>query len=94
MTQQAHIWIRGKVQGVGFRAFVQYHSLRLGCNGWVRNVGEDAVEALLQGESPALEALLNILRTGPRASRVDELTLEWQEIDEEFVTLEIRHSQP
>jgi len=94
MSEQAHIWLRGKVQGVGFRAFTQYHGLRLGCSGWVRNLGDDQVEALLQGERPALEALLNTLRAGPRASRVEDLQVEWQPIDTLFNGLEIRHSQP
>jgi acylphosphatase len=41
---RAHIWVKGRVQGVGFRAHVEYHARRVGgLTGWVRNVGDDRV---------------------------------------------------
>uniref|UniRef100_UPI003340CA8A acylphosphatase n=1 Tax=Castellaniella defragrans TaxID=75697 RepID=UPI003340CA8A len=68
------VLIRGKVQGVGFRAATvrQAHQLRV-C-GWVRNLDDGRVEALLQGSHEALDRMLSWLLQGPPAARVDEVT--------------------
>ncbi|MER1967170.1 acylphosphatase [Castellaniella sp. GW247-6E4] len=70
------VLVRGKVQGVGFRAATvrQAHLLRLG--GWVRNLDDGRVEALLQGEHDALDRMLSWLLQGPPMARVDEVTHE------------------
>lgn len=67
------VLIRGKVQGVGFRAATvrQAHQLKLG--GWVRNLDDGRVEALLQGDHEALDRMLSWLWQGPPAARVDEV---------------------
>ncbi len=67
------VLVRGKVQGVGFRAAAvrQAHQLKLG--GWVRNLDDGRVEALLQGEHEALDRMLSWLLQGPPAARVDEV---------------------
>ena len=44
-----HVWVKGYVQGVGFRVFVQKTASVLGLNGWVRNVGDDTVETVAEG---------------------------------------------
>ena len=46
---RVHIWVKGRVQGVGFRAFVQQNALPIGVTGWVRNVGYNTVEAVAEG---------------------------------------------
>ncbi|MGB8982299.1 MAG: acylphosphatase, partial [Anaerolineales bacterium] len=70
---RAHVWVKGRVQGVGFRAHVEYSARQMGgLNGWVRNVGDDAVEAVAEGERPQVERFIQMMKDGPRASRVDE----------------------
>ena len=65
--------VRGRVQGVGFRWFVIHSAERLRVTGWTRNLADGRVEVFAQGEPPALEALAQDLRTGPRAARVEEV---------------------
>ena len=63
--------VRGRVQGVGFRWFVEREAHILGVAGWVRNNADGAVEVLAQGTGEQLGALRVRLREGPRAARVD-----------------------
>lgn len=69
--------IQGRVQGVGFRWFVVRYARELGVRGTVRNRADGAVEAILQADSEeSVEALVERLREGPRAGRVDEVEVE------------------
>ncbi|HZW80869.1 MAG TPA: acylphosphatase [Candidatus Deferrimicrobiaceae bacterium] len=63
--------IRGRVQGVGFRWFVEREAHTLGIAGWVRNNSDGSVEVFAQGTRDQLSALHSRLREGPRAARVD-----------------------
>jgi acylphosphatase len=65
--------VRGRVQGVGFRWFVDYEARQLGLAGWVRNNFDGSVEVLASGNEQQLEALRRKLEQGPRAARVDEV---------------------
>jgi acylphosphatase len=67
------VFVRGRVQGVGFRWFVRERAEAHGVQGWVRNRHDGSVEAWLEGEPAAISALLADLRRGSRASRVDGL---------------------
>ena len=87
-----HITVRGRVQGVGFRAHVEYGARALRLTGWVRNVGYDAVETVAEGDRPGLERLAEIVSAGPRASHVDEANVEWQEPTGEFTYFIVRRS--
>jgi acylphosphatase len=63
--------VRGRVQGVGFRWFVEREAHILGIAGWVRNNHDGSVEVLAQGTRDQLSGLHGRLREGPRAARVD-----------------------
>jgi acylphosphatase len=63
--------VRGRVQGVGFRWFVEREAHTLGIAGWVRNNADGGVEVLAQGTRDQLSGLRSRLRLGPRAARVD-----------------------
>jgi acylphosphatase len=65
--------VRGRVQGVGFRWFVDHEARQLGLFGWVRNNVDGTVEALAMGTEHQHAALREKLRQGPRAARVDDL---------------------
>lgn len=90
---RAHIWVKGRVQGVGFRAHVEYSARQLGgLTGWVRNVGYDTVEAVAEGERDQVEKLIEAIRQGPRASRVDESNVEWETPTAEFQQFGVKRS--
>jgi acylphosphatase len=65
--------VRGRVQGVGFRWFVEREAHILGIAGWVRNNADSSVEVLAQGTKEQLVGLRSRLREGPRAARVDDV---------------------
>jgi acylphosphatase len=65
--------IRGRVQGVGYRAFVHRTAVALGLSGWVRNRPDGSVEAVLAGPRDAVEDMIARCRTGPRAAKVTGL---------------------
>ena len=90
---RAHIWVKGRVQGVGFRAHVEYSARMVGgVTGWVRNVGYDTVEAVAEGERGNVERFIEMMKQGPRASRVDESTVEWENVTSEFREFGVRRS--
>ena len=68
-----HFLIQGRVQGVGFRWFVQREASELALRGWVRNTEEGDVEVVAAGEPADLDELRASLRRGPRGARVDGL---------------------
>jgi len=70
-TQARRFVVRGRVQGVGFRWFVEREAHVLGVSGWVRNNADGSVEVLAQGTRDQLLGLRSRLRQGPRAARVD-----------------------
>jgi len=68
-----HFLVKGRVQGVGFRWFVQREAAEIGLRGWVRNTPEGDVEVLAAGEPDQLEDLQLALAKGSRGSRVDQV---------------------
>jgi acylphosphatase len=68
-----HVRVRGRVQGVGYRAFVMRDALRHGVQGWVRNRRDGSVEAVLSGAPDKVDAVVEACRRGPFAARVDAL---------------------
>jgi acylphosphatase len=68
-----HVLIRGRVQGVGFRAWVEDTAIDLGLRGWVRNRRDGSVEAVLAGELELVLTMIEASRRGPPAARVERL---------------------
>ena len=90
---RAHIRVKGRVQGVGFRAHVEYAARKIGgLTGWVRNVGYDTVEAVAEGKRSAVEQLIQAMREGPRSSRVDDANVEWENPTGEFLQFGVKRS--
>ena len=69
-----HVVVHGRVQGVGYRAFVQREAGRHCLEGWVRNCRDGTVEALFKGEANVIEDMIAACRRGPFGSRVDAVT--------------------
>jgi acylphosphatase len=70
-----HVVARGRVQGVGYRAFVEEEALRRGLEGWVRNRRDGTVEAVFSGPDHEVEAIVLACRQGPRGARVDAVDI-------------------
>ncbi len=71
--------IAGRVQGVGYRDWMVSEARSLGVAGWVRNRADGTVEALVYGETDAVEELLRACRVGPRLAAVSRIEEEWDE---------------
>lgn len=82
--------IRGRVQGVFYRAETQTTATRLGLFGWVRNREDGSVELLAEGPRALLEALLDWCRSGPPRARVDAVEPEWGPATGEFDRFDVR----
>ena len=76
---RAHIIVSGRVQGVGFRAFVQFQATQSGLDGWVRNCPDGSVETEVEGDRGAIDVFLEQIRKGPTLSRVDSVQVDWKE---------------
>jgi acylphosphatase len=85
-----HAVIEGRVQGVGFRAFVIQKAQDLDVVGWVRNRWDGSVEVLAEGEQATLERFLGYLRRGPQSAFVTEVNIEWQPATGEFYAFSVR----
>ena len=77
MTAQAirRIVVRGRVQGVGFRAFVEDEAALYGLEGWIRNRRDGSVEAVLAGAADAVAAVVEACRQGPETARVEGIEI-------------------
>ena len=87
---RVHIWVTGRVQGVGFRAFVQQSGTLFGLAGWVHNLGYDQVETIAEGSRDVVQRFTEVVKTGPRASRVEDAHVEWEMPTGEFKRFEVR----
>jgi acylphosphatase len=76
--------IRGRVQGVFFRAAAQREARRLGITGWVKNRADGSVEVLAEGDEDAIKELSMWAQHGPSAARVDHVEQRWRGYTGEF----------
>lgn len=76
---QAHILISGSVQGVGFRYFIRSQAKKIGLKGWVKNLPDGRVEALVQGSEEKLDHLIKISKKGPVLAQVQNVQVVWEE---------------
>lgn len=66
-----HVLIRGRVQGIGYRAWTEYEACERGIAGWVRNRRDGSVEALFAGTENNVQAMIEACRQGPPGARID-----------------------
>jgi acylphosphatase len=88
-----HLTVTGRVQGVGFRNFVQIVASRSALAGWVRNLGYDQVEVIAEGSRAVLERFVEQVKQGPPGSRVDEAHEQWETFNGEFKRFDVRSSR-
>jgi acylphosphatase len=79
-----HIFISGRVQGVGFRHFTRKNAENLGVTGWVKNLSDGRVEAVFQGSEEQIEELIQRCKKGPVASYVQNIEIEKNSGEEDY----------
>ena len=87
---RAHVYVSGLVQGVFFRDYTRRWADSLGVKGWVRNLPDGRVEAVLEGEKDRVEALIQRMEEGPPYARVEQIEVEWENYQGEFSDFRIR----
>lgn len=75
--RRAHLLVHGRVQGVGFRAFVQSQAVRRALKGWVKNLPDGRVESEVEGDEALVNEFIRTVRRGPPLARVQNVDLEW-----------------
>lgn len=83
-TRRVHLFISGRVQGVGFRAFTQRQAKGLGLTGWVRNLRDGRVEAIVEGPKDKVAQLIEKVNRGPRAARVEKVDVKDESPEGDF----------
>ncbi len=94
MTDLASVraMVYGRVQGVYFRAFTSRHAVELGLTGYVRNSPDSkAVEVQAEGERNKLEKLIEHLKVGPPAAKVERVETNWSEYTGSYASFSIRY---
>jgi len=89
MKTGAHIIVRGFVQGVGFRWFVEREANQLGLNGYVKNLFNGDVEVKVEGERGLIEDLIKQLKVGNRSSHVTDVKVSWLENEDKYSNFRI-----
>lgn len=90
---RVHAVVHGKVQGVGFRAFTEYHATQKGLEGWVRNRQDGTVEVEAEGSKPMLKAFLQLLEQGPHLSRVSQIIVDWKDANRHTQGFTVRRDE-
>ena len=89
---RVHMWVKGRVQAVGYRAHVEYYALQIGVLGWVRNIGQDTVETVAEGTRTQIDQFIEMVKKGPTASRVDEARVEYEPTTGRLDGFTVKHS--
>ena len=90
-VRRIHVFLTGRVQGVGFRNFTQGHARRLGLTGWVMNLNDGRVEAIVEGPRADVEKLLEKIKRGPRYARVKDMDVKDEKPTGEFKTFRVTY---
>ena len=87
--QRVHIFISGKVQGVFFRQALKVIAKKNNVSGWVRNLTDKRVEAMLEGDNKSVNLVVEWAKIGPANSHVDNIEISNEEFKNEFSTFEV-----
>lgn len=87
--KQLHLIIKGRVQGVGFRYFVQMIAMENQITGWVRNKADGTVECMAVASSETLRVFIEKVKKGNRFARVDHIEIKESEPEELFSSFKV-----
>ena len=91
ITHRAHLWISGRVQGVGFRYTAEKIALEIGLLGWVRNLPENRVEIVCEGNKTKIELFTQKLKESSLGPNIKKITCDWEKPTMEFKDFCIEH---
>ncbi|MGH2785255.1 MAG: acylphosphatase [Actinomycetota bacterium] len=81
---RAHVYVSGYVQGVFFRHSMSQAARKAGVSGWVRNLDDGRVEAVIEGDEPDVRAIVDWCHTGPPHATVQQVAVTWESPSREF----------
>ena len=87
--QRVHLLVSGRVQGVFFRQALKVIAKKNNVLGWVRNLADKRVEAILEGDSKSVKPVIEWIKIGPANSRVDDIEISNEEFKNEFSVFEV-----
>lgn len=90
-TKRVRVRIKGRVQGVFFRAYTRDTALRVGVRGWVRNLTDGRVEAVFEGEAGKVDKMVAWCREGSPLSRVEDVEVSEEPFTGEYDQFDIRY---
>ena len=88
-TKRVQLFVKGRVQGVFFRAATQREARRLGIVGWVKNRNDGSVEVVAEGEEDAIKEIIGWAQRGASAARVESVDVRWRGYTGEFAEFRI-----
>lgn len=91
MKKRIHIFYSGRVQGVGFRFTVEDVATQLKLTGWVKNLRDGRVEAVVEGDEEGLKNFLEVIKTGPMCNYINKEEFSWSDAIGEFSNFSIRY---
>ncbi len=91
MKSRAHLFIRGKVKGVGFRIFMSEVALAHQLTGWVMNLPDGNIEAVYEGKKTSIEAAIRKCSEGTVSASISRMDVNWLEKAEGLTTFMIRY---
>ena len=92
MSKQCiRLFVRGKVQGVFFRQALKFMAIKNNVTGWVRNLEDGRVEALLEGDIDGVNTVVEWAHGGPANSRVDDVEIKNEYFKDEFTDFEVSY---
>ena len=90
MKVRAHILVSGRVQGVFFRSEAKKEADKRSVKGWVRNLYDGKIEAILEGEEEVVKKIIKFYRKGPPHARVKDVEVKWENYKGEFRSFRIK----
>ncbi len=88
---QAHLKITGRVQGVFYRSNAQKQAKILDLTGYIKNMPDDSVEAIVQGEKESIELFIEWAKEGPSSAKVNNVAVNWQPLEQKLPSFRINY---
>jgi len=86
-----HVFVSGRVQGVGFRATARNKAQGLNVNGWVKNLHDGRVEAVIEGDPSSVQEMIRLFKKGPRMANVTDYEIKDETPTNNFSTFSVKY---